>query len=107
MFDANKKIMLWLGLNTRKETTVYRTPTNFNALENDDEVAHDRCVPASAMTLRDYFAAKAMQAFIASAANAKRACNEEAFMDLSHLYGVISDEAYILADTMMSSRDVP
>ena len=86
---------------------MYRTPTNHNALENDDEVAHDRCVPASAMTLRDYFAAKAMQAFIASAAKAKGVCDEDGFMDFSHLQRIISDEAYLIADVMMIVRDVP
>ena len=86
---------------------MYQTPTKYNALENDDEVDHNRCVPASAMTLRDYFAAKAMQALIASAAKAKGVCDEEGVMNLSHLYGVISDEAYILADTMVKARDIP
>ena len=81
------------------------TPTKYNALENDDEVDHDKCVPASAMTLRDYFAAKAMQSYIASAS--KNACDEDGFMNLSLLYRVISDEAYVLADVMMKSRDIP
>jgi hypothetical protein len=81
------------------------TPTKYNALENDDEVDHDKCVPASAMTLRDYFAAKAMQSYIANAS--KSACDEEGFMDVSSLYSVISDEAYVLADVMMKSRDIP
>ena len=43
---------------------MYETPTKYNVLENDDEVDHDRCTSASVMTLRDYFAAKAMQALI-------------------------------------------
>ena len=86
---------------------MYQTPTKHNVLENDDEVDHDRCTSASVMTLRDYFAAKAMQALIAEAARTKGVCDEEGLMDLSHLYRRISDEAYILADTMMTARDVP
>ena len=86
---------------------MYQTPTKHNVLENDDEVDHDRCTSASVMTLRDYFAAKAMQAFIASAARAKGVCNEDGFMDFSHLQRIISDEAYLIADVMMTARDVP
>jgi hypothetical protein len=80
-----------------------RVPTRFDALENDDVTDHARCVPASAMTLRDYFAAKAMQAYIAAHAQA----NPARLADLSGMFRLFADEAYVLANTMLEARDIP
>jgi len=84
---------------------MYDSPTYYDALTDLDKVAHEKCAPASTMTLRDYFAAKAMQALIACAS--KGVCDKDGDMDFSGLYSTISDDAYIFADTMMKIRDVP
>jgi hypothetical protein len=55
------------------------------------------------MTLRDYFAAKAMQSYIAAHAQA----NPDRLADLSGMFSLFADEAYVLANVMLETRDVP
>ncbi len=83
-----------------------QAPSYFDASKNDDIVDHTRCVPASAMTLRDYFAAKIVQAHVLAAMQTTR-CDEDAVMNLSRNYRLYADEAYVLADEMIEARDVP
>jgi hypothetical protein len=78
-------------------------PSKFDPLLNDDVTDHARCVPASAMTLRDYFAAKAMQSYIAAHAQA----NPDSLADLSGMFRLFADEAYVLANVMLEARDIP
>ena len=52
--------------------------------------------PNQGMTLRDYFAAKAMQGICTS--------KDEAGVLLNHGYEWISSEAYKIADAMMKAR---
>ena len=80
-----------------------RVPTKDHPLENDDIVDHEKCTPASAMTLRDYFAAKAMQAYISAHAQA----NPGRLANLSGAFRLFADEAYVLADVMLKARDIP
>ena len=83
------------------------TPSKFDPLLNDDVTDHARCAPASAMTLRDYFAAKAMQALLAATTRNRNVKNDEDILDMSNLYVAIADGAYVLANQMISARDVP
>ena len=80
-----------------------QVPTKDHPLENDDIVDHEKCTLASAMTLRDYFAAKAMQAYIAAHAQA----NPDRLDNLSGTFRLFADEAYILANVMLEARDIP
>ena len=80
-----------------------QVPTKDSPLENDDIVDHEKCVPASAMTLRGYFAAKAMQSYIAAYAQA----NPGHLEDLSVMFRLFADEAYVLANVMLEARDIP
>ncbi len=82
-------------------------PSKFDPLLNDDVTDHARCAPASTMTLRDYFAAKAMQSLLAAAARNRNANNDGDILNMSSLYSVISNEAYVLANQMMDARDIP
>ena len=60
-----------------------------------DNIA-ERFTSQGGMTLRDYFAAKAMQAICTS--------KDEAGTLLNHGYEWISSEAYKIADAMLKSR---
>ena len=80
-----------------------QVPTKDHPLKNDDIVDHEKCTLASAMTLRDYFAAKAMQSYIAAHAQA----NPDRLADLSGMFSLFADEAYVLANVMLEARDVP
>ena len=53
-------------------------------------------IPTNGMTLRDYFAAKAMQGICAS--------RDEAGVLIAHGYEWIASEAYKIADAMLEAR---
>ena len=56
------------------------------------------------MTLRDYFAAKAMQACIPHRRNQFKTDNED-LDDWEEYFCFISDEAYEIADAMLRARE--
>ena len=56
------------------------------------------------MTLRDYFAAKAMQACIPHRRNQFKTDNED-LDDWEEYFCFISDEAYEIADAMLEARE--
>lgn len=55
------------------------------------------------MTLRDYFAAKAMQACIPDRRDQFKNDNED-LDDWDNFFDVIADEAYRIADAMLAAR---
>ena len=59
----------------------------------DDSISHD----CSGMDLRDYFAAKAMQAIIGK--------SDDASLHIHEIDNWIGDYAYVVADAMMEARD--
>ena len=65
-------------------------PTTYR---NYDESISTDC---SGMDLRDYFAAKAMQAIIGK--------SDDRSLDISEVDGWIGDYAYVVADAMMKAR---
>ena len=70
-----------------------KSPTPVNRLSDVSQVTEDRTQPLSVgMTLRDYFAAKAMQALISSP---KLGVFED---------GVIAEAAYKISDVMLKAR---
>lgn len=56
------------------------------------------------MTLRDYFAAKAMQACIPDRRSQFKNDNEE-LDDWDNFFDIIAEEAYGIADAMMAARE--
>ena len=70
-------------------------------------INHSECVPASAMTLRDYFAAKAMQSLVSAAFSTNPALGSDGvWLETSDITAIVC-EAYCLADAMVRERDVP
>jgi len=59
----------------------------------DESISHD----CSGMDLRDYFAAKAMQAIIGK--------SDDRSLDIGEIDNWIGDYAYVVADAMMEARD--
>ena len=59
----------------------------------DESISHD----CSGMDLRDYFAAKAMQAIIGK--------SDDRSLDIGEIDNWIGDYAYVVADSMMEARD--
>ena len=59
----------------------------------DESISHD----CSGMDLRDYFAAKAMQAIIGK--------SDDASLDIDEIDNWIGSYAYVVADAMMEARD--
>lgn len=59
----------------------------------------DRVYSYGGMTLRDYFAAKAMPAFLQNALD-----NEITFDGFDSFDGMIAEQAYALADAMLAAR---
>lgn len=57
------------------------------------------------MTLRDYFAAKAMQGFLAEAANPRFGVTQEP-PNAVH-WTAFAQDAYLLADAMLAARTQP
>lgn len=74
-------------------------PTKISA--DGMRVIHADCDPASTMTLRDFFASAAMQALIANAVarTPSVGLGEETIETLA-------DEAYIIAEQMITARDI-
>ena len=58
--------------------------------------AYDQMMAVGGMDLRDYFAAKAMQAIIAR-------CDEKS-SEIEHIDSWIGSYAYVVADAMMEAR---
>ena len=48
-----------------------------------------------------------MQALLAATTRNRNVKNDEDILDMSKLYVAIADEAYVLANQMISARDVP
>ena len=70
-------------------------------------VIHSECVPASNMTLRDYFAAKAMQTLISVTYSSNPSLGvDDVWLEEKHTEA-IADQAYVLADVMVNARDIP
>jgi hypothetical protein len=59
----------------------------------DESISHD----CSGMDLRDYFAAKAMQAIIGK--------SDDRSLDIGEIDNWIGDYAYVVADAMMEARE--
>ena len=59
----------------------------------DESISHD----CSGMDLRDYFAAKAMQAIIGK--------SDDASLNIDEVDNWIGSYAYVVADAMMEARD--
>ena len=59
----------------------------------DESISHD----CSGMDLRDYFAAKAMQAIISK--------SDDASLNIDEIDNWIGSYAYVVADAMMEARD--
>ena len=59
----------------------------------DESISHD----CSGMDLRDYFAAKAMQAIIGK--------SDDRSLDIGEIDNWIGDYAYVVADALMEARD--
>ena len=59
----------------------------------DESISHD----CTGMDLRDYFAAKAMQAIIGK--------SDDRSLDIGEIDNWIGDYAYVVADAMMEARD--
>ena len=59
----------------------------------DESISHD----CSGMDLRDYFAAKAMQAIIGK--------SDDASLNIDEVDNWIGSYAYVVADSMMEARD--
>ena len=59
----------------------------------DESISHD----CTGMDLRDYFAAKAMQAIIGK--------SDDASLDIEEIDNWIGTYAYVVADAMMEARD--
>ena len=57
------------------------------------------------MTLRDYFAAKAMQGFLAESANPRYGVTQEPPRTVH--WPALADDAYALADAMLAARGQP
>ncbi len=71
-----------------------KNPTPVNRLSDVSQATEDQIQPLSiGMTLRDYFAAKAMQALISSIENGKE-----------HQVALIPKTAYDMADVMLKAR---
>ena len=60
-------------------------------------------VTCTGMTLRDYFAAKAMQTMISYRRNHFEKHNED-MSDWDEFFSVIAEESYSLADVMIKAR---
>ena len=59
----------------------------------DESISHD----CTGMDLRDYFAAKAMQAIIGK--------SDDRSLDIGEIDNWIGDYAYVVADALMEARD--
>lgn len=59
------------------------------------------CMPSTGMTLRDYFAAKAMQGMLAHATRYRPRQQDK----LLHWHAAMSKEAYEVADAMLAERN--
>lgn len=63
----------------------------------------------SSMTLRDYFAAKALQGILTNGGwvsmYVEAACKVGPFEDMSKVAAALSDDAYTFADAMLEARD--
>ena len=60
----------------------------------------------SGMTLRDYFAAKAMQEHIKQAFDLQESCSGDNDFSFQHTMLVLTKESYKWADAMMKVREV-
>ena len=78
-------------------TTHYKEPTEQNEKQKDGLLL-------DAISLRDYFAAKAMQACIPHRRNQFKTDNED-LDDWEEYFCFISDEAYEIADAMLEARE--
>ena len=62
-------------------------------------------VPIQEITLRDYFAAKAMQEHIRQAYDLEESCSGDNDFSFQHTMLVLTKESYKWADAMMKARE--
>ena len=73
-------------------------PTNKTLLlQDENEKMYLQSIENLGMDLRDYFAAKAMQAIIGK--------SDDASLNIDEVDNWIGDYAYVVADAMMEARD--
>jgi hypothetical protein len=85
--DIGDHHLWWLGCNVGMEGLIMNEPA-FPTKINTEHFSHPSTIYNTGMTLRDYFAAKAMQALIQH-----------------HYFDVAAKKSYEVADAMLKARE--